>query len=100
MAKDDIDITAAAERLGKSRRWLEMRLASDARLQFHHYIGRSRRWDESEFQALRRAIIAVDTAERRTIGPQRAPEIITEAQSQEAVEMVRAFLRGKKKPRR
>lgn len=59
---DDFDMTTVAARLGKSKSWLQYRLAEDReraepRLQFHHYIGRSPRWDESEYQALRAALI-------------------------------------------
>src|SRR5215472_4681999 len=44
---DDLDLATVAARLGKSRSWL----------QNHHYVGRSPRWDEEEYQALRAAII-------------------------------------------
>jgi hypothetical protein len=60
-----------AERLGKSPRWLQQRLAEDARrspsqqrLQLHHYIGASKRWTEAAYLMLRDAIIAVDTEKR------------------------------------
>lgn len=69
---DDMPLAEVAARLGKSRRWLEGRLAEDGRkrpgqqrLQHHHYVGASRRWDESEYQALREAIWQEDTAKRR-----------------------------------
>jgi hypothetical protein len=60
---DDFDLATIAARLGKSARWLVGQLTEDRRrltprLQFHHYIGRSPRWDEHEYQALRAALIA------------------------------------------
>src|SRR5262249_55988618 len=71
-APDDLALAVVAARLGRSIRWLQNRLADDARkplseqkLQLHHYVGRSPRWTESEDQALRAAIIAEDTAKRR-----------------------------------
>ena len=68
---DDLDQLTVAARLGKSLRWLQALLAEDARkvpggrrYDFHHFIGRSRRWDEAEYQALRAAIIAAGNAAR------------------------------------
>lgn len=62
LAMDDLDMAAVAARLGKSKSWLQYRLAEDRarfepRLQHHHYIGRSPRWEENEYQALRAALI-------------------------------------------
>lgn len=69
---DDLTLDQVAARLGKSRRWLQTRLADDGRrqlsqqvLQHHHYIGRSPRWTENEYLALRAAIIVEDTEKRR-----------------------------------
>lgn len=70
VTRDDMTLDEVAARLGKSPRWLQSRLADDARcrapeLQFHHYVGRSPRWTENEYQALRQAIVAKDTAARQ-----------------------------------
>ncbi len=72
---EDLDMAAVAGRLGKSVRWLRQKLADDARkpladqrFQVHHYIGRDRRWTETTYLALRAAIIAADTADRRLPG--------------------------------
>ncbi len=68
---DSMSIKHVAARLGMSTRWVQQRLADDLRFppkyqkfQFHHYIGRSKRWTEKQYQALRDAIILVDTAAR------------------------------------
>ena len=66
---DHMTIDPVAARLGKKRRWLESRLKEDARsetprLQFHGYIGRTRIWDEKAYQALRSALIDVDSKSR------------------------------------
>jgi hypothetical protein len=58
---DDLGISDVATRLGKSRGWLNWRLSLDRgealpKLQFHHYIGRTPRWDEDEYQQLRQAL--------------------------------------------
>src|SRR5580700_1067039 len=68
---DDLSLDQVAGRLGKSRRWLQARLHADRvtarlQLQFHHYLGRSPRWDELEYRALRAALIGADTPERRS----------------------------------
>src|SRR5689334_20278695 len=64
------------DRLNKSVRWLESRLTEDRRrppaeqrLQLHHYVGRSPRWTEAEYQALRAAIVVQDTGARRPASP-------------------------------
>jgi hypothetical protein len=69
---DDLALDAIAARFGKKRRWLQSRLSEDLRrqpedqrFQHHHYVGRSPRWTEAEYQALRRAIIYEDTERRR-----------------------------------
>lgn len=58
---------ACTRRLGKSPRWLQSRLTEDARrgegkrqLQHHHFVGRSKRWSETEYKALEAAIVAED----------------------------------------
>jgi hypothetical protein len=58
---DDLGIEAVAARLGKSVGWLNWRLSLDRgeaepKLQHHHYIGRTPRWDEDEYQRLRQAL--------------------------------------------
>ena len=59
---DEQSLQTAAGRLGKSARWLQSQLAEDRRrpagqrLQFHHFMGRSPRWSEAEFQKLRAAL--------------------------------------------
>jgi predicted DNA-binding transcriptional regulator AlpA len=75
-AVDDLDMGAVAARLGKSKSWLQYRLAEDREraepgLQHHHYIGRSPRWDESEYQALRAALIKKPKIQT---GPLMSPE--------------------------
>ena len=72
---DDLDLATIAGRLGKSPRWLVGRLTEDRRrlvprFQFHHYIGRSPRWDENEYQALRAALMKADS-ERHGVRQQR-----------------------------
>src|SRR5690242_3854339 len=69
---DEQDLATVARRLDKSRRWLETQLAEDdrrppseQRLQHHHFMGRERRWEEIEYQALRRALIAVSGERKR-----------------------------------
>src|SRR5260221_5155656 len=64
-----IDQVCGQNRLCKSVSWLKGRLAEDRRrppgeqrFQHHHYVGRSPRWTEQEYQALRAAIVAADTA--------------------------------------
>jgi integrase len=59
---DDMDLQTVAARLGKSSRWLQAQLAEDRqrlhpRLQYHHRIGRSPRWDERAYQMLRLALL-------------------------------------------
>ncbi len=66
---DHMTIDPVAARLGRKRRWLQSRLKEDARsetprLQFHSYIGRTRIWDEKAYQALRSALIDVDSRSR------------------------------------
>lgn len=62
---DEQSLLTVANRLGKSRSWLQGLLTEDRRrkdgprLQFHHHIGRSPRWTEVEFQRLRAAVIAI-----------------------------------------
>jgi hypothetical protein len=58
---DDLGIETIAARLGKSVGWLNWRLSLDRgeaepKLQHHHYIGRTPRWDEDEYQRLRQAL--------------------------------------------
>jgi hypothetical protein len=58
---DDLGIDIVAARLGKSIAWLKARLSADRgedepQLQFHHYIGRTPRWHEDEYQRLREAV--------------------------------------------
>jgi hypothetical protein len=64
---DDFTLELIAIRLGKSPRWLLQALAEDRRratplLQHHHFVGRSPRWDPTEYQALRQAIITLSNA--------------------------------------
>src|SRR5262245_50727534 len=70
----DLTMADVVARIGgkKSVRWLQGRLAEDARrplekqrLQYHHYVGRTPLWTEAEFLALRQAIVAEDTEKRR-----------------------------------
>ncbi len=61
ISPDDLGIDAVAARLGKSVGWLNWRLSLDRgeaepKLQHHHYIGRTPRWDEDEYQRLRQAL--------------------------------------------
>jgi hypothetical protein len=61
ISPDDLGIDAIAARLGKSVGWLNWRLSFDRgeaepKLQHHHYIGRTPRWDEDEYQRLRQAL--------------------------------------------
>ena len=65
---DDFLIEEVAARLGVSARWLNQRLADDRlhppaqqKLQFHHYIGRTKQWTKKEFKNLKRAIAELDT---------------------------------------
>lgn len=75
--EDEIEynIDEAAAKLGKSRRWLETMLLEDSRklpserkLQHHYFIGRSKRWDESGYRALKAGIIEVSGASRSKTG--------------------------------
>src|SRR4051812_561425 len=66
---DHQSLEAVAWRLGRSVRWLQSQLAEDMRrapghrrLQFHHNIGRSKRWSESEYKALGEAIAMASAA--------------------------------------
>src|SRR5437764_1419207 len=82
---DDLSLDEVAGRLGKSRRWLQARLQADRvaaqpRFVFHHYLGRSPRWDESEYRALRAALIEADTRQRRSGGPGDALAVSTSSQ--------------------
>jgi hypothetical protein len=60
----DLTEQHVADRLGKSKRWLQQWLLADsrrpdvARGQFHHYVGASKRWTEEGYQALRTAILS------------------------------------------
>ena len=81
---DDMDMATVSARLGKSARWLQRRLAEDRRrppneqiLQHHHYIGRSPRWHEAEYQALRQAIEMADTPAHRPVRSDRARNAIS-----------------------
>lgn len=66
---DDLLIDEVAARLGKSVRWVQALLGRGG-YDFHHYIGRSPRWDEREYQALRAAVIAAESARRgRRVSP-------------------------------
>lgn len=81
----DLTIVEVATRIGgKSKRWLQSRLADDARrppdrqrLQHHHYVGRTPLWTEAEFQALRQAIIEEDTEKRRPRGSKSSNETVS-----------------------
>jgi len=57
---DFMKISEVADRLGMSRRWLETRLKTDENgecvLQFHKYMGRSKVWEENDYQALKEAV--------------------------------------------
>ena len=71
---DHMTVVQVAARLGKSRSWLERRLGDDARsetprFQFHSYIGRTRIWDENAYQALRNAIVSVDSKSNCAVKP-------------------------------
>jgi len=63
---DDLGIRDVANRLGKSLRWVQGKISADAEpsFRFHHYIGRTPRWDENEFQQLRQALIEYGEAKR------------------------------------
>src|SRR5271168_559703 len=58
---DEQTIEVVAYRLIKSTRWLRY-LIGAPEFQYHHHLGRSPRWSESEFQSLRAAKIAADAA--------------------------------------
>jgi hypothetical protein len=60
---DEQDLASVASRLGKSIRWVQARMTQPG-LDFHHYIGRSPRWDEQEFQQFRAAIIQAENDRR------------------------------------
>jgi len=67
MPSSELSEIDVAERLGKSRRWVQCWISEDSRKpnpvgQFHHYVGASKRWSEEAFQALRTAIIQDCTA--------------------------------------
>lgn len=67
----DLTIETVADRLDRSVRWLQTRLAEDDSLRVHHYNGRSPRWDEEEFLNLRSALRGADARkaqERRLAG--------------------------------
>jgi hypothetical protein len=81
---DEQSQEAVAGRLGKSLRWLQQMLSDDRRrtpseqrFQFHHHIGRSRRWDENEYQALRAAIIAWERKRRDPLGSSSSTRTVT-----------------------
>src|SRR5262245_42028239 len=67
----DLCMVEVAIRLRKSKRWLQAVLAEDRRrphqeqrFQFHEYLGRSPRWTEVQFLALRAARKAESRKER------------------------------------
>lgn len=108
---DDLTLKEVAQRLGKSPRWLQQRLADDARrppseqrLQVHHYVGASKRWSEGSYQVLRATLIETDTGKRKKTAPVMswAPPA-SSAEVQRALEEVLAWplrprIRGAKAP--
>lgn len=115
---DHQSLASVAGRLGKSPRWLQSRLTEDQRrpadhqrLQHHHYIGGSKRWSETEYQALAAAIAAADADRARgrrklplayssstgaARGTSSAPsehQLLTDADALAALERVLAFPR-------
>jgi hypothetical protein len=70
--RSSIELTEqdVADRLGKSKRWVQQWLYDDVRReegprgQFHYFVGASKRWTEESYQALRAAILS-SSAERR-----------------------------------
>ncbi|MEJ0068301.1 MAG: hypothetical protein WDO24_05740 [Pseudomonadota bacterium] len=94
-------LDVVARRFGRSIRWLQ-NLISQPRFQFHHYVGRSPRWDERQYQALHREI---DRAAREVAGLPRSKssgEQISgsstaptgEDDAQAACDAVLSYLRG------
>jgi hypothetical protein len=92
---DEQTAAEVSARLGKSVRWLQDRLQHDPSLHFHHYLGRTRRWDEAEFQQLRTALRAIDTAKHRT--PAALPPSFSPQATQDDVDALVSVLRGRKK---
>ena len=95
-------LDVVARRFGRSRRWLQDLIARP-RFRFHHYVGRSPRWDERQYQALRRE---VDQAARErdylpaprsshATGPSTLPVGPTPGDAEAACEAVQRFLRGR-----
>lgn len=73
---DHLTMAEVAERLGKSKRWLQQRLADDRRrldprLAFHGHIGRTPVWSEEGYRALRSALLAEGV--RRAAGDRGGP---------------------------
>src|SRR5215472_11587111 len=80
----DADLTLAevANRLHHSARWVQTRLAEDARssqprLQHHHHIGRKPLWTEEEFLMLRCALIAAERDRRGQGGLRLSRDTVT-----------------------
>jgi hypothetical protein len=60
--QDDMNLAAVTARLGKSERTMQGYMAAHP---VHHFVGRSPRWTETEYQTLRQAL---DAAERKRRG--------------------------------
>ena len=105
---DHQPLEVVAWRLGKSVRWLQSQLAEDLRrppgqqrMQFHHNIGRSKRWSESEYKALGEAIASEsavrlglkssNVTEHGTLSEQCVWRASTVGDAQAALERVLAF---------
>jgi predicted DNA-binding transcriptional regulator AlpA len=69
-AADDLGADQIAARLGKSKSWVEHKIA-EVGFQFHHHIGSSPRWDEQEYQQFRQAVIAAERIKRGGAGKPR-----------------------------